>query len=245
MRTIVYIDALNLYYRALRDTPYRWVDPVALSDALLPQDDVIEVKYFTARIKALPHDPGAPTRQQAYLRALETLHRLQVEQGFFNRRKSFLAMAIGTIGEPLSWREKLTAQLVRLAFTGSGLLVMKGDPIPRLRIWKTEEKGSDVNLGSHLLVDGFNGCYEQAAVVSNDSDLGWPIAYVRNTLGLPVVVLNPSMHRNRHLAPDGIPGREYRRIREPDLAASQLPTELSDVKGTIRRPAGWEQAKKH
>jgi len=84
-------------------------------------------------------------------------------------------------------------------------LKMKSDPIPRLRVWKTEEKGSDVNLGSHLLVDGFNARYEQAAVISNDSDLEWPIRYVRETLGLPVVVLNPSKHRNRRLAPENLP----------------------------------------
>ena len=32
----------------------------------------------------------------------------------------------------------------------------------------SEEKGSDVNLATRLLVDGFNGDYEQAVVVSNE-----------------------------------------------------------------------------
>lgn len=245
MRTIVYIDALNLYYRSLRDTPFRWVDPVALSEVLLPQDEVIEVKYFTAKIKALPHDPGAPTRQQIYLRALETVPRLSIELGFFNRRKSFFALAVGTVGKDLSRREKFTIRLAQVALAGSGLLIMKSDPIPRLKIWKTEEKGSDVNIGSHLLVDGFKNCYEKAAVISNDSDLGWPITYVREDLGLPVVVLNPSMHRNRRLAPEGIPASSYRRIEEADLAASQLPLSMSDSKGQIHRPPAWAWSKKH
>ncbi len=244
MRTIVYVDGFNLYYRALRDTPYRWLDPAALSDALLPDDEVIEVKYFTARIKGLPHDPGAPTHQQAYLRAMDTLPRVKLEFGFFNRRRVFHALAIGKVGQPLGWREKRAVWLSRIAFAGSGLLKMQSDPIPRLRVWKTEEKGSDVNLGSHLLVDGFNARYEQAAVLSNDSDLEWPIQYVRETLGLPVVVLNPSRHRNRRLAPEGLPSGAYKRIEEPQLAASQLPLEMSDAQGTFHRPPGWDQAEK-
>jgi hypothetical protein len=245
VRTIVYIDALNLYYRALRDTPYRWLDPVALSDALLPADEVVEVKYFTAKIKAIPNDPGAPTRQQVYLRALDTVPRLTVVPGFFNRRRSFFALAMGRVGEDLTAREKLTAGLARLSFLRSGLLTMKSDPIPRVRIWKTEEKGSDVNLASHLLVDAFNGEFEQAAVISNDSDLGWPVRYVRETVGKPVVVLNPSMHRNRHLTPDGTPPNEDRRIGLAELAVGQLPLVITDGKGKLHRPPGWDQAKKH
>ncbi|HEV2791908.1 MAG TPA: NYN domain-containing protein [Solirubrobacterales bacterium] len=242
MRTIVYIDALNLYYRSLRDTPYRWLDPVALADTILPRDEVIAVKYFTAQIKALPHDPAAPTRQQIYLRALRTIRRIDLQDGFFMRRKKFAALAIGKIGEDFGRKELLRARLLRLALKGSGLLVMKSDPIPRIQVWKTEEKGSDVNLASHLLIDGRDGIYEQAAVISNDSDLAWPIQYVRDALGLPVVVLNPSRHRNKRLSPPGTP---YRAIKEPDLAASQLPLVVADAKGKIHRPAEWAQPKKH
>jgi len=43
------------------------------------------------------------------------------------------------------------------------------------KVMKTEEKGSDVNIATHLLVDGFRNDYELAVVVSNDSDLLLPI----------------------------------------------------------------------
>lgn len=158
------------------------------------------------------------------------------------RRKKFAALAIGKVGEGFERKELLRARLLRLALAGSGLLAMKSDPIPRIQVWKTEEKGSDVNLASHLLIDGRDGIYEQAAVVSNDSDLAWPIEYVRETLGLPVVVLNPSRHRNKRLSPPGTP---YRAIRGPDLAASQLPLVITDSKGKIHRPPEWAQPKKH
>jgi hypothetical protein len=38
----------------------------------------------------------------------------------------------------------------------------------------TEEKGTDVNLATYLLVDGYEGDYEQALVMSNDADLALP-----------------------------------------------------------------------
>jgi hypothetical protein len=158
------------------------------------------------------------------------------------RRKKFAALAIGKVGEDFGKKELLRARLLRLALKGSGLLAMKSDPIPRIQVWKTEEKGSDVNLASHLLVDSRDGAYEQAAVISNDSDLAWPIEYVRQTLGLPVIVLNPSRHRNKRLSPPGTP---YRAIRGQDLAASQLPLVVADARGKIHRPMEWAQAKKH
>lgn len=40
---------------------------------------------------------------------------------------------------------------------------------------KTEEKGSDVNIATHLLIDGFRDKFELAVIISNDSDLLAPI----------------------------------------------------------------------
>ena len=36
MRTIVYIDGFNLYYRALKGTAHKWLDIFAMSQAVLP-----------------------------------------------------------------------------------------------------------------------------------------------------------------------------------------------------------------
>ena len=76
------------------------------------------------------------------------------------------------------------------------------DPIPGLpeyvRIIDSEEKGTDVNLATRLLVDGFNGAYEQAVIVSNDSDLASPMRYVRDELGRKVIVVNPDNNNYTH-----------------------------------------------
>ena len=83
MRTNVYIDGFNLYYGALRGTAHKWLNPWVMCQALLPQHQIAELKYFTANVSSRPSDPGAPTRQQAYLRALATLPNTQIVYGHF------------------------------------------------------------------------------------------------------------------------------------------------------------------
>lgn len=82
-KTFVYIDGFNLYYGALKRTPYKWLDLDRLSRELLPTDTVDAVKYFTARVSARPHNPSAPIDQQVYLRALRTVPNLDIVFGHF------------------------------------------------------------------------------------------------------------------------------------------------------------------
>lgn len=107
-------------------------------------------------------------------------------------------------------------------------------------VLKTEEKGSDVNLATHLLVDAYEGDFEVAAVVSNDSDLVEPIRMVREKLGLEVGVLYP---------PTRTPSSELgqvasfrRKIRQRALRFSQFPDSLADGQGTITKPQAGESA---
>jgi hypothetical protein len=62
----VYIDGFSLYYGRIRGTEYRWLDLCQLADFLLRNDNVIEVRYYTA----LDPRPDAAARQQAFLGAL-------------------------------------------------------------------------------------------------------------------------------------------------------------------------------
>ncbi len=63
---------------------------------------------------------------------------------------------------------------------------------------KSEEKGSDVNLATYLLLDGFRRDYEIAVIVTNDSNLVEPIKVLHTELKLRVGILNP--HRRASLA---------------------------------------------
>jgi uncharacterized LabA/DUF88 family protein len=205
--TFVYIDGFNFYYGALRKTPYRWVNVRKLCELLLPKNTVAEIKYFTALVSARPNDPGQPARQQLYFRALKTLPGLTIHYGHF------LA-------------HEVTMPLVPVP----------GRPQQYVRVIKTEEKGSDVNLATHLLHDAHMGRFDVAVVVSNDSDLLEPIKIVRQQLGKKVGILNPQKNPSRALLPhiDFI-----KPIRAGVLQASQFPASLHDQHGIFHKPPRW------
>ncbi len=45
MATIVYIDGFNLYYGAVKDTSYKWLNLEGMCQRLLPKDKII-FKHF-------------------------------------------------------------------------------------------------------------------------------------------------------------------------------------------------------
>ena len=104
----------------------------------------------------------------------------------------------------------------------------------------TEEKRTDVNLASYLLMDGYDGDYEQAVMVSNDSDLALPIEIVRDRLSRPVGAVNPNTSRSG-LTPVEL--REtatfLRQLRPNALRNSQFADSLMDGTGVFFKPVVW------
>jgi len=82
LRTIVYIDGFNLYYGAVRGTPYKWLNLEKYFSIIRPHDDLIAIKYFTAEIVG-------PTRknQEAFLNALSTLPLIKIILGKFKQKR--------------------------------------------------------------------------------------------------------------------------------------------------------------
>src|ERR1035438_4172930 len=73
MRTIVYVDGFNLYYRALRKTRHKWLNLHALCEAALPKScNIVAINYYTARVSG-SRNPASPRDQNTYLKALTTL----------------------------------------------------------------------------------------------------------------------------------------------------------------------------
>lgn len=207
MKANVYVDGFNLYYGCLKDTPYRWLNLAELCRLMLPGDDINQIAYFTALVSARPYDPDQPVRQQIYLRALRTIPNLTITYG------SFLTH---TVSMPLS------------------------DPKPGqpafVDVIRTTEKGSDVNLATHLLRDAFRDEFDLAVIISNDSDLREPIRIVTTELGKPVGILNPQKHPSKELVRYAT---FIKQIRPGVLRASQFPPTLSDRHGTFRKPRSW------
>lgn len=109
-----------------------------------------------------------------------------------------------------------------------------------VEVIKTEEKGSDVNIATHLLLDGFKGDYDIAVVISNDSDLVEPIRMVRKEFGLKVGVINPHQNVSWALKKRATFYKQIDLDLNPDLLRnSQLPDKLTDSKGVITKPPNW------
>lgn len=124
-RVIVYIDGFNLYYGALKGTPYKWLDLGRLCQTLLPADTIVAIKYYTARVSARPGNLTAPTDQQMYLRALRTIPNLSITYGHFLTHSVRMTLT-GVVPPQKVWVDKteekgsdvnLAAHLVRDACT--------------------------------------------------------------------------------------------------------------------------------
>ncbi len=85
MRTFVYVDGFNLYYRMLKARPaMKWLNPRALAEAILSAAHQVErVNYYTAHVSSRAHDPDAPARQAIYFGALGTVPAIALHEGNF------------------------------------------------------------------------------------------------------------------------------------------------------------------
>jgi len=203
----VYIDGFNLYYGCLRHSPWKWLDPVAMCRKLLPRHHLSQIRYFTSMISARLDDPSAPQRQSTYLRALRTLPMVSVHLGQFTTHVRRLPLASSPPGSP-----------------------------QYVDVHRTDEKGTDVNIATHLLVDGYENKYECAVLITNDSDLLEPVRVVRQKLGKIVGIINPHVRASKQLRSEAT---FMKQIRTGVLESSQFPPVMSDVHGIITKPSAW------
>ncbi|WP_410786561.1 NYN domain-containing protein [Kribbella sp. C-35] len=209
MRINVYIDGFNLYYGSLKGRPYKWLNLEKMCGFLLQRFEIGRIRYFTALVKERPDDLQAPVRQQAYLRALGTLSTVEVHLGSFLTKPTRMMLANPPSAGPRT-----------------------------VEVIKTEEKGSDVNLATYLLVDAFRNDADAFAVVSNDSDLTEPIRIVRHELGKVVGLLNPQPVPSQRLLT--CRPTFAKQIRSGVLGASQFPERVQHGAGSvIHKPTGW------
>ena len=209
-RTVVYIDGFNFYYGAVKGTHYKWLDFQALCQRLLPRDQVVKIRYFTARVTARPDDPQRASRQDTYLRALATLPLVEIHYGHFLTQSVRLPRANRSRGQSRT-----------------------------VEVLRTEEKGSDVNLATYLLLDAFKGHCDTSVVISNDSDLAQAIQVAQSELSVKVGIINPHPRARRSRKLQGLNCLFYKQIPRKLLAETQLPAVVHDSKGPIRKPKGW------
>lgn len=243
MRVGVYVDAYNLYYGARgicgRGTAgWRWLDVRRLAESLVTQRrswtgaHVVRVVYCTARIDSVLN-PGAYRDQDVYLKALLSHKAVDhIEYGRYVARvkRAFLATAdnkqrpvITTSQWPIMIKDASNGDVPKAQFMAQVLNI--------------EEKGSDVNVATHLLSDVLTHRVDAALVISNDSDLSLPLSCVRQVV--PLATINPG-HRQvagALKAPntDGVGNHWWYTLQPSDARQAQMPSQV----GQYVRPNGW------
>jgi len=176
------VDGFNLYYGAVKGTPYKWLNPVELINQLIPSKYILhKVKHFTARVSGAA-DPDAPRRQHAYLGALSTLAEIELYYGRFlskSMRRPVINFPVANaiINSPTP---ACLPDGIHIVSGGSltidARLAVRGYPLkgaarqkraPRAiqdalitEVHTMEEKGSDVNLAAHLLNDAWKDAFD-------------------------------------------------------------------------------------
>lgn len=230
-RTAVYIDGYNLYYGRLRHTAHKWLDVVALFEGILriqdPGATLDAVKLFSAPAlaKFAAHGQESMKAQQSYHRALSTLHpeRFSLTYGSHTFEADGTTLPVYVAGQPFD----------------RGL---------KCKVWKLEEKKTDVNLAIAIYRDVARARFDQIIICSNDSDVEPVLQAIREDYPETVIGLvtpgSPASDEgggfrsiSKSLARHADWVRKY--ILDDELIAAQLPVRVATRKKPIDKPSHW------
>ena len=205
MRTTIYVDGLNLYYGCVKNTPCKWLDLKALFSQILKDQNRITRIKYFTAM--VKPVPGNEKAPQ--------------------RQQFYLRALQKHIPEISIHYGHFTLHKVAMAQVAS--------PHRTVKVWRAEEKGSDVNLAVHLLNDAWLDAYDCAVIVSNDSDMVESLKMVRERFPQKVVgLITPGGTTSAQL-------KKYaqfvRKIRKSLLRKSQMPDNIPGT--TIRKPDEW------
>ena len=208
MKVYVYIDGFNLYYRALRKNHHHKWLDVSLAAKELLSADD-EIEVI--RYFTADVSPRAGDTSAP------------------DRQQSYLA-ALRTIP---------TLRLHKGRFlTKTKCRPLVGQETSFVHVHDTEEKGSDVNLATHLLNDAHRKRFEAALVLSQDTDLIETLRIVKHDLKLVLGVgwLDATSPGKKHKAVSDF----IRHLRPDILARSQFADPVIGKGGKhINKPTEW------
>jgi hypothetical protein len=190
------------------------------------------IVYCTARIDAAAN-PGGAADQDRYLKALTATKSVDfIEYGNYVARVKYAPLAVkGPNGLPVvirpEWPVKVVSEL--------------GVPDPQALFMVShrhqEEKGTDVNVATHLIMDVLEARVDGVVVISNDSDLRLPVLTARQRVPVGHVNPRPGLFAGRLAGTrgEGVGNHWWRKLNALDYLSHQLP----DPAGRYAKPTGW------
>ncbi|MBB1604428.1 acetyltransferase [Variovorax sp. UMC13] len=224
------MDGYNLYYGRLRGTAFKLLDLPLLFDRLLAIQDplatLVAVKFFSATALGnfASHGQLSVESQDSYHRALAARHpdRFSIKLGTHSMDRNGSWMPAFVDGQ-------------------------RFDRKVQTRVWRIEEKKTDVNLAMSMYRDICKGLYGQVVLCSNDSDAEPVLEALREdfpelVIGIVTPVKPPtgeaaSRRHSASLARHAHWTRRY--ILDEELAGAQLPPVVPTKKKPIRKPTHW------
>jgi len=212
-RVIAYVDGFNLYF-GLKEEKWRrlyWLDIALLVKNLLKPDQILSfTNYFTSRVRgAAPGDSaGAAADREAS-----------------RRRQTIFLEALATFPN---------LKIVEGHFLYKPLKCRNCKQVN----YRFEEKMTDVNIATQLLVDAYADKFDVAFIISADSDLISPVKAVRQHFpSKRIVIVFPPKRDSRALANVS---NACLRIGRRTLLKSLLPLVVSLPDGrTVQCPPEW------
>lgn len=238
MKTRVYIDGYNFYFGCLKGTSYKWLDPVSLIEILLVRSgapesvlDELAIKFFTAEIsERAASDSSSLNDQRAYHLALHNHRqgRLQTVKGNYAIDKTkFPKVELGESGKEKEPRFS-----------------------ERVKIWKMEEKQSDVNVALEAVYDAVTDLtLEQVVFVTNDTDIIPALRKIQShnalkqrspvKIGLIIPMRKGDSERQGNKSLKDFADWTIEHIHDEELQAAQLPCRIFGPRKTALKPISW------
>lgn len=177
-----YIDGFNFYKGVLEKRPHlKWLNLKSFCQSLVPDFNLGEVFYFTARIKERYQGDEAPRRQHLYLRALEASG-VKIVCGRTVKNRERIRVATTKRKEILV--PELPSNLGLTQFALSKIANSVKPDLPKAQVSYFSEKGTDVNLASYMLRDAFKNNVKSFLLISGDTDLLTPVRFLKEMSAL-------------------------------------------------------------
>lgn len=224
MRTVVYIDGLNLYH-ALKDS-LKWLDVEALSYELLRQTpygcqcQIDKIKYFTSEIR----------EQKKVIRDHMTAAEREKNKRNPFRQNKYLEALKAHI-------PSIVIELGRFSDTESQAHTIEGEEVT---IFKIQEKHTDVHLSVTMLNDAWLHLYEGALLISNDSDFRDALRLIKEQFpDKKLFLFNPTQSGTSHFLKNLADYEIKLKIKMKQLLfeRSQLPSPIPNTR--LHKPQEW------